>query len=54
MIPDLLRTVPVVANVGVRDFALSVAAQGAEVVQVDWSPPPQLEPDLEELLEELE
>ena len=54
MIPDLLRSGPVVANVGVRDFALSVAAQDAEVVQVDWSPAPELEPDLEALLEELE
>jgi hypothetical protein len=54
MIPELLAGGPVVANVGVRDFALSVAAQGAEVVQVDWSPPPKLEPDLEALLEEIE
>ena len=54
MIADLLREGPVVANVGVREFAESLAAQDTPVVQVDWSPPPELEEDLAVLLEELE
>ncbi len=54
MIADLLRDGPVVANVGVRDFAESVEAQDAPVVQVDWSPPRELDADLADLLKELE
>ena len=53
MIADLLRNGPVVANVGVRDFAESVDAQEAPVVQVDWTPPPELDQELADLLEEL-
>lgn len=53
MIADLLREGPVVANVGIEEFAESVAAQDAQVVHVAWSPPPELEPDIEALLEKL-
>jgi hypothetical protein len=52
-ITDLLQRGPVIVNVGVRDFAEAIAEQKAPVVQVDWAPPPQLEADLAELLEEL-
>ena len=54
MITDLLRDGPKVANVGIREFAESVAAQDAPVVHIDWSPPPELDDDLAALLEELE
>jgi FdrA protein len=50
---DLLEQGPVAVNVGIRDFAESLAAQEVPVVQVDWTPPRELEPDLAELLEEL-
>jgi FdrA protein len=53
-VPALLREGPRVANVGIREFADSLAEQEVPVVQVDWAPPPKLEPDLAELLERLE
>ncbi len=52
-IERLLEEGPRVANVGIREFAESIAAQEADVVHVEWSPPPELEPDLADLLEEL-
>jgi hypothetical protein len=52
-VETLLRDGPAVINIGVRDFADSVADQSAQVVHVDWRPPPELEPELAELLEVL-
>lgn len=52
-ITDLLEDGPKAANVGVRNFAESLAEQDVPVVQVDWTPPPELEDDLADLLEEL-
>lgn len=49
----LLAEGPRAVAIGVRSFAESLAAQDVPVVQVDWSPPPQLEPDVAELLEAL-
>ena len=49
----LLREGPRVANVGIREFADSLAAQEAPAVQVDWVPPPKLEPDIAAVLEQL-
>ncbi len=42
-----------VVNIGVRDFAESLQAQGVQVVEIDWTPPAALEPELAELLEKL-
>jgi hypothetical protein len=52
-IAALLATGPRVANVGVGDFFESLAAQDVPVIQVDWRPPPKLDDDLAQLLEEL-
>jgi len=52
-IAALLAAAPRVANVGVADFADSLAAQDVTVIQVDWAPPPELDDDLANLLEEL-
>jgi hypothetical protein len=52
-ITALLREGPLAANIGVRDFAESLAEQDVPVVQVDWTPPPELDDDLADLLEEL-
>jgi hypothetical protein len=52
-IAALLAAGPHVANIGVSDFAESLAAQDVPVIQVDWTPPPELDDDLAELLEEL-
>jgi hypothetical protein len=49
----LLATGARVANVGVVDFSESLAAQDAPVIQVDWRPPPKLDDDLAQLLEDL-
>ena len=53
-IDALLAAGPNVVNVGVREFADSLAAQDVPVVQVDWTPPVHLEDDVAALLEALE
>jgi FdrA protein len=50
---DLLRGRPVFVNVGVREFGDSLAAQGFDVVQVDWSPPAGGDARMAELLDDL-
>jgi hypothetical protein len=50
---SLLDSELVVLNLGVREFAESLAAQDVPVVQIDWRPPPELEDDLAGLLEAL-
>jgi hypothetical protein len=52
-IAALLAAAPHVANVGLSDFSESLAAQDVPVIQVDWTPPPELDADLTSLLEEL-
>ena len=49
----LLEDPPVAINIGIREFAESLDEQEAPVVQVDWSPPRELEQDLADLLKEL-
>ena len=53
LVPALLREGPKVANLGIREFADSLAAQDVPVVQVEWVPPPKLDRDLAALLEQL-
>ncbi len=50
---DLLQQGPVAVNIGVRDFAASLQAQGAQVVHVQWSPPAGGDPEMLELLDQL-
>jgi hypothetical protein len=38
---------------GVSIFAESLRRQGLEVVELDWSPPAEVEKDLEEILDKL-
>ena len=52
-IAELLANGPVAVNLGLHEFAETVAAQGADVIHVDWRPPETLDPDLEALLEKL-
>jgi hypothetical protein len=49
----LLSDGPRIANVGVRHFAEALLAQRALVVQGEWSPPPELDADLGDLLDAL-
>lgn len=50
---ELLRERPSFINVGVRDFADSLRASGAEVIHVDWSPPAGGDPELAAILDAL-
>jgi hypothetical protein len=50
---ELLERPPQVVNLGLREFAASLAEQDVPVVHVDWRPPPQLDDDVAALLEEL-
>jgi hypothetical protein len=52
-IDALLRGSPRVVNVGIREFAESLREQQVEVVHVAWTPPPELDPELDALLEKL-
>ena len=42
-----------VLNVGLRLFAEELRRQGVEVVEVDWSPPPEIGEDLKDILDKL-
>ena len=53
-IERLLEDGPSAVNLGIREFAEALAAQDAPVVHVEWTPPVELEPDLADLLAELE
>jgi hypothetical protein len=44
---------PVAVNIGVEDFAASLRAQGAEVVEVSWTPPAGGDPELMDLLDQI-
>ncbi len=50
---ELLDKGPVAVNMGVEDFADSLRTQGAEVIQVDWSPPAGGDREMMELLDQL-
>jgi hypothetical protein len=50
---ELLQAPPEVINIGVADFAESLVAQGAEVIDMRWTPPRKLDTELRDLLERL-
>jgi FdrA protein len=50
---ELLNHGPAVINLGVKDFADSLEAQGVEVVHVDWTPPAGGDREMIELLDQL-
>jgi hypothetical protein len=50
---ELLDKGPVAVNLGVEDFANSLKTQGAEVIQVDWTPPAGGDREMMELLDQL-
>ena len=49
----LFDTDLVVINIGVRQFSHSLADQGVDVVQIDWSPPAGGDQEMIDLLEGL-
>ena len=52
-IHELISQPPVVVNIGLAQFAQSLADQGLEVVQVDWVPPAGGDEALMDLLDKL-
>ncbi len=50
---DVLQQPLVVINVGLKDFAESLEAQEADVIQVDWAPPAGGDQEMIELLKDL-
>jgi uncharacterized UPF0146 family protein len=42
-----------VLNIGLSLFAEELRRQGVDVVEVDWSPPPEIEEDLKDILDKL-
>ena len=50
---DLLKSDLRVINVGLQQFVESLAEQSVEVAHVNWVPPAELEPELEQILDEL-
>lgn len=50
---ELLAAAPRVINIGVGDFAEALDAQGAEVVDITWTPPRNVDPEIQRLLEKL-
>jgi hypothetical protein len=52
-IDELLHSPLVVINVGVQMLSKNLEAQGAEVVQVDWTPPAGGDEEMLDLLDQL-
>jgi hypothetical protein len=52
-LPDLLARGPVAVNIGIRDFGESLRAQGADVVDLEWSPPAEGDAELLAILDKL-
>lgn len=52
-VTDLLDEPLKVVNIGLETFAEELAAEGAEVVHVDWAPPAGGDPALATLLSKL-
>lgn len=50
---ELLEHGARVVTIGARGFADALRAQDADVIEVDWTPPPTLEPEIADLLEKL-
>ncbi|MEE8334514.1 MAG: hypothetical protein V3R85_11755 [Alphaproteobacteria bacterium] len=50
---ELLGGTLTVINVGLKEFAVDLAANGVCVVHVDWSPPASGDPELADLLSRL-
>ncbi|MEB3859707.1 MAG: hypothetical protein LRS43_00695 [Desulfurococcales archaeon] len=42
-----------IVNIGLKHFYEALRSQGVKVAHVNWSPPPKLEKDIEEILDKL-
>lgn len=52
-VAELLERGPIAVNLGIRDFAASLRAQGWEVVEVEWTPPAEGDRKILDLLDKL-
>lgn len=52
-VKELLDNGPKAINIGVRDFADSLQAQGVDVIQVNWVPPADGDREMMALLDQL-
>lgn len=52
-IKELLKSQPVVINIGAQEFAENLHLQGVDVIQVEWAPPTPLDQEMRALLEKL-
>jgi len=50
---DLLREGPISINLGLVEFAEALETQKTQVMHVDWTPPPLLDEDTKNILDEL-
>jgi len=44
---------PIAINLGLEEFAKTLEEQGRRVIHVDWTPPPPLDEDIKDILDEL-
>lgn len=42
-----------VVNIGLQSFYEALIAQGVQAVQIDWTPPVELKPEIADLLDDL-
>jgi len=50
---EILKNVDKVLAIGISILADSLRLQGVHVVEVDWSPPPELDEDLKDVLNKM-
>jgi hypothetical protein len=50
---ELLQHGPAAVNIGIADFAQTLRDQGAEVVDVEWRPPAEHDPELQRILDKV-
>ncbi|MCS6783764.1 MAG: hypothetical protein RMI43_07430 [Candidatus Caldarchaeum sp.] len=48
-----IEEIPKVLCIGVSIFSDSLKRQGVEVVDVDWSPPAEIEQDIKDILDKI-
>jgi hypothetical protein len=48
---SLMEAGPIAINLGLQGFAKSLQDQGRKVIHVDWSPPPPIDEEMEDILD---
>jgi hypothetical protein len=50
---SLMDTGPIAINLGLLEFAKSLQDQNKNVIHVDWSPPPPIDEEMQDILDKL-